>query len=177
MVSRRQHQSIGSLPEHLAKLTAAIHLAFSRLRQGDWRSHRTGKGNGPHPWYSADSDHWRPRNFSEPVEGNGTMSNWIELDIVSANAVTRGHPQTAATIKATPWTTSHRPKDTTQMHRKRGDSGRQLPQAPATTRIEHRVWWVGQKFSRISDTDSRGATLLVGLSLKLKGVSELNDIK
>ena len=43
MVSRRQHQSIGSLPEHLAKPTAASPLAFGRLRQGDRQSHRTGK--------------------------------------------------------------------------------------------------------------------------------------
>ena len=65
---------------------------------------------------------------------------------ISKNAVTRGHLQTAATRKASPWETPHRPNDTTQMHRKRGHSGRQLPHVPVTTHTEHRVWWVGQKF-------------------------------
>ena len=68
VASRRQHQSIGSLPEHLAKPTAASHVAFGRLRQGDGRSHRTGKSYGPPPWYSAGSDHWKPRSLSELVD-------------------------------------------------------------------------------------------------------------
>ena len=68
-------------------------------------------------------------------------------------------------------------REITWTHRSHGKTGRQLPQVPVTTRTEHRVWWVGQKESCESATLIHTSDTPFGLSLKLKGVSELNDIK
>ena len=108
MVTRRQHPSMRSLPEHLAMPTAATHLAYSRLRQGDQQSHQmTDRQRNRGTQLAATTR--CPRDSKMTTDHMLNMDHRYQLETIASNQIKWSIPADCCYKEAIPWMTSHRP--------------------------------------------------------------------